>query len=371
MRILRVTRGFAPRTDGWSRHALRLSELQTAAGHTVRVVQPECEAWTSGLLTVDRIAGPVVNRSGGAGVLYFAAVAALAAARIQSTRHFDVVHVHGDALEIGAVALAPFRRTPLLATFHGTPSGHVHYRAALRAIAERCSGFIAVSPLIRERLIAVGVSPRRILVQSSGIDLAEFANLGAMRKRERSRLGLDPETFAILFLGRLEKAKGLEVLLESLPLMPRDVAVLIAGSGSLDNMLRTVGRRVHLLGNVPHARVPSLLAATDTLVLPSIASRSTSEGTPTAILEAFAARCPVIASRTGGIPPLLANGERGVLIDALPSELVRAVAAVRTTPALRKGVVERAHAYVQQHDWVIVARRMTDFTIEMMTSNAA
>lgn len=363
LRILRLSRGFAPRTDGWSRHVLRLSEEQARAGHVVTVVQPLARTSRVGSLRILRAPTPWPEPRGSAGIVAFCLAAVPALAREAPSA--DVVHVHGDVLEIatGLLVAAPVGH-PVLVTLHSVLSRKRRHRLAFSLVAPRVAGFVAVSESVRRDLLARGVRNERVLVQSSGVDLAEFERAAAERVRVRAALAVSEGEFLVIYVGRIEPVKGVELLLEAAQLLPSGTRVLVVGDGSLREALaRRAPPQVVFLGPVPHERVPGLFAASDAFVLPSVDLPGHSEGAPTAILEAFAARVPVIVTRSGGIADLVVDGRTGILVAQRDATmLARAVRRLHADESLRTELVRNAREAVESLDWPRVTRRITDFT---------
>lgn len=143
----------------------------------------------------------------------------------------------------------------------------------------------------------------------------------------------DPAPGYVLYVGRLRVRKGVEVLLEALPIVRQQAAaarLVIVGDGeqraTLENRARVLGmeRCVHFLGRLDAGRVRRLLAGARCLVVPSIY-----EGMPLVILEAMAASVPVVASAVSGIPETVVDGETGWLVPAEdPPSLAAALVAV-------------------------------------------
>lgn len=167
--------------------------------------------------------------------------------------------------------------------------------------------------------------------------------------RARSDLA-EPER--ILFLGRVEAAKGVAELLEAVALLaPRRPALrlVLAGEGELDGWrqaacARGIGGLVELPGWLDAAARDGQLARAAVFCLPSHA-----EGLPMALLEAMAAGKAVVASCVGGIPEAVRDGENGLLVrphDA--AALAAALARLLDDAALRRRLGERARATVVQ-----------------------
>lgn len=143
----------------------------------------------------------------------------------------------------------------------------------------------------------------------------------------------DGEQVRVVFLGRIDDAKGAFTLLDAwaraVPSMPAERARLtIAGHGEVERARAVVadndlGESVELLPWQSAAQVAELLAGAHVLTLPS-----RSEGLPMVVLEAMARGLCVVASRVGGIPDLVEDGTSGVLV---PADDVEALAAALGT----------------------------------------
>lgn len=156
----------------------------------------------------------------------------------------------------------------------------------------------------------------------------------------RSRLGLPPGAVVASVVARLEPRKGHRVLLEAIARVEdRRVVAVVEGEGPELPALRElaeglgVGDRVRFVGN--ERNVFNLLAASDVIVLPSIAK----EDFPNVTLEAMSLGKPVIASRLAGVPEQVADGRTGLLIEpGDPDALAAALARLGAAPGLRGGM---------------------------------
>jgi glycosyltransferase involved in cell wall biosynthesis len=168
----------------------------------------------------------------------------------------------------------------------------------------RAERFVCVSQNVAEAYRWAGFDSEKLVVIPNGVDLARFdsaANLDA------NPLGLAKDRRAILFVGRLDKQKGLDRFFHELPAIFRALPqhdLVLVGSGPLkDSLARLAARlriadRVQFLGWQPDAT--SLISAADILVLPS-----RWEGMPNVVLEAMAAGKPVVATQAEGTVELL------------------------------------------------------------------
>jgi glycosyltransferase involved in cell wall biosynthesis len=141
------------------------------------------------------------------------------------------------------------------------------------------------------------------------------AGADGVRPIDRAQIGLGGGERMVLWVGRLDPVKGLEHLLGAFRALPADhrAHLVLAGGGPLHKKLvrimrsSSLTRRVELLG--PRNDVPALLAAADLFVFPS-----RTEGLPNALLEAMAARCPIVTTDVPGCRDLIVDGRNGLLV---------------------------------------------------------
>jgi glycosyltransferase involved in cell wall biosynthesis len=185
----------------------------------------------------------------------------------------------------------------------------------LRRVLPKADALIAVSRPMCKELEKLGGSEERIHLVPNGVDRTIFGRHD--RVGARKALGLDTVPGPlILFVGRLEPQKGFAELLQAFdrvhPVRP-DVTLALVGDGvsrpDAEAARARFNGRLLVIGEKPLAEVALWMAASDLLTLPSY-----SEGTPNVILEALASGCPVVATRVGGIPDVLADPRSGILI---------------------------------------------------------
>jgi glycosyltransferase involved in cell wall biosynthesis len=144
-----------------------------------------------------------------------------------------------------------------------------------------------------------------------------------------------------LFVGRLERIKGVETLIERFRSY-RDADLLVAGSGELDEELRTRAAdldHVHFLGRVEPAKLPQLYASALALIVPSVGF----EVSGIVTLEAFAQRTPAIVRDLGALPEAVLDSGGG-FVYATEQELTEAMERIRLDPQLRRELGERGYA---------------------------
>jgi glycosyltransferase involved in cell wall biosynthesis len=274
----------------------------------------------------------------------------------------QILHTHtAKAGAIGRVAalLAGTARPPIVVhTFHGhvlrgyfDPVRADVFRRLERSLARSATALIAVSPEVRDDLVALGVAPReKFVVIRLGIELEErVERVPDGRVPTRELLGIPPDRFTVGWIGRMTGVKRTEdVLLAVKRLRERgvDACLCMVGDGpdrdDLEEQASELGivRSCLFLGYQDD--VAPFYAAFDTLILPS-----GNEGTPVSAIEALASGRPVVATRVGGVPDVVRDGEDGFLVepgdvDALADRLARLAA----DPALRRRMGEAGRARV-------------------------
>jgi glycosyltransferase involved in cell wall biosynthesis len=215
----------------------------------------------------------------------------------------------------------------------------------LRALSRTVDRYLAVSHGIANELVDQLHWPRqKIDVVYNAVDLARVEV--EMPPQLRQELGGGEARPLVLTPARLDAQKGHRVLFEAIPQVP-DAVFLLAGEGPEREPLEAlaaelgIGERVRFLGR--REDVPQLLAACDVFALPSLY-----EGSSLAVLEAMAARIPIVSSAIGGTDELIEDGSSGLLVAPGDAEgLAAALRRVIGDPALRESLAARARERVE------------------------
>jgi glycosyltransferase involved in cell wall biosynthesis len=221
----------------------------------------------------------------------------------------------------GAVALGELLRVPAVIKVHGSDinvfSDMPGPRRNLRWALPRARRVVTVSRQLADKVIELGAAPDRVDVVLNGIDTERFKPRDRAEARAELGHGGDSRRW-LVYVGRLSQPKGVDVLLqafESIAERRDDLALVLIGDGELTARAREVEARlpgkIIVAGPRPHDEVASWLAASDVLVLPSLA-----EGTPNVILEAMACGRRVVATQVGGIPDVVNRPLLGELVPA-------------------------------------------------------
>jgi teichuronic acid biosynthesis glycosyltransferase TuaC len=147
------------------------------------------------------------------------------------------------------------------------------------------------------------------------------------------------------FVGAQIREKGVREFAAAILDLPEPVMAVLVGAGPEQGHLADDPRargRLRYLGARPHEDVARVMAAADVLVLPSYG-----EGLPTVLVEAGSLGLPVVASRVGGIPSLLAEGRGALLAEVSSAAVAAAVADVIARPEMATAAAGRLREHVE------------------------
>ncbi|MFD3313145.1 glycogen synthase [Streptomyces sp. NPDC058694] len=248
---------------------------------------------------------------------------------------------------------------------------------AERSAIEAADAVIAVSTAMREDILGCypSLDPAKVRVVHNGIDTSLYRPDHGTDVIDR--IGLDPGRPYVLFVGRITRQKGVPHLLRAVrDIDPAAQVVLCAGAPDTPEIdqefrdlfqeLSSVREGVHWIPQMlPRADVIQLLTHAAVFVCPSVYE-------PLGIvnLEAMACGTAVVASRVGGIPEVVADGETGLLVsveDDFETRLARALDSLLADPqaARRMGEAGRERA-VREFGWDAVARRTVQLYEEIL-----
>ena len=212
----------------------------------------------------------------------------------------------------------------------------------LRWIFPKASALLTNTRAEKEYLEKQGIQEEKIHVVGQGIDLALLD--GGDGRRFRSAHGLTHEPL-LLFLGRKVENKGIDTLLETMPLVWKEepsAVLVLAGQSSpyfltlLNNHPLSKDPRIISIDNFPEEEKADLLMACDLLILPSLA-----ESFGVVFLEAWAKGKPVIGARIPAVEDMIIDGEDGFLVPyGDPVSLAAAAQQLIKDPDLRRNMGE-------------------------------
>ncbi len=235
----------------------------------------------------------------------------------------DLIHAHEFDANVHGAFVAKLSGIPLVATIHGKNYfwEKLRRRLAYRLVS-RCATMVAVSENLKQFIVEnVGISAGRVQVLYNGVEGSPHCEGGSVDEC-RKELGLPKDDQVVGVVGNLYPVKGHQYLIAGIPAVLEqcpNTSFVFAGRGQLEAELTEqvyrlgLEKRVHFIGL--RQDIPRILAMLDVFVLPSL-----SEGLSMAILEAMVAGKPVVATRVGGNPELVVDGETGFLVPPRDSQ---------------------------------------------------
>jgi len=288
--------------------------------------------------------------------------------RVATKRRATIMHAHW-VIPGGVMAAAAARDLPLVISLHGSDvfvaERHPIIGAAARRVFSRAGAVTACSDDLHRRAVALGADEARTETVPYGVDTGRFAPDAGVRAQVRESLGVGDAPL-VLAGGRLVSKKGFEYLIDAVGTLvhshPR-LQLLIAGDGDLGDALRAraAGLPVQFLGNQTQDAVARFAAAVDVIAVPSIRDDAGNvDGLPNFALEALASATPVVATRAGGLPQAITDGDNGLLVpERDPAALTAAIARLLASPGRARDLGARARARVaHDHSWAHTAERM-------------
>lgn len=267
--------------------------------------------------------------------------------------NIDIVHAHGatGALSARMASLIPGGIRPIT-TYHIAITNITDipfWKKKIFALFDRSTSVVdkkilSVSEAVKEKMVWEAFFSRdRIRVLHSGVDLSGFTN--CQRGKVRKELCLPDQVTVIGVAARLSEEKGIGYLLEAMPHVLKrcpNLYLLIAGDGPIKDKLKNLSVHMGLEQNVIFLGyrndIPEFMTDLDLLVMPSL-----TEGFPLSLLEGMAAGLPIVATRVGGVPEIIADGREGILVSPFdPSALSRSIIHILENEPLRKEMVKKA-----------------------------
>ncbi len=300
----------------------------------------------------------------------------LNAFREEEGLEYDVVHSHYWLSSWVGRELSQAIGAPHVVTFHTLGLIKMQSRAGEVEPAERpvveaevmasADRIIAFSPHERDAMERLyGADAKKVSLVPCGVDLSVFRPLN--QKSVRDRLGLNGEKI-LLYVGRIEPLKGLDLLVETAAQMDigESVRMIVVGADAnggreLDRVKqlakeRDLEDRIDFVGQVDHTELPLYYNAADVCVVPSYY-----ESFGLVALESMACGTPVVATRVGGLSTIVHHGHTGYLKSwRCPESFANSVEMIISSDGLQQSMGEAARKRAEGMGWDNVAALMWD-----------
>jgi glycosyltransferase involved in cell wall biosynthesis len=227
---------------------------------------------------------------------------------------------------------------------------------------------VAVTEHMRDDLVGLfGVPREKTLALPNGVDLKRFSN-GCTRDVARQQLGLAPEAQVIVYAGRPDREKGVEVLVRAAALLKNVTVVIVGGDAAEKDRLRQLrqeigAHNVTLVDHVPPAKVSLYLTAANVLVVPHSGkvAESAKYTCPLKLFESMAAGVPIVATQLPAIMEVIRHGENGWLVQPdSPSALAEGVHHLLENNSLASALAQRAVRDAESYTWEHRATRIVE-----------
>lgn len=382
MRICLLSIEFPPMVGGVASHVHGLAKGLAALGHEVEVVSPGAN-WAfrgvglreerHGAFRVLRVKVPYMPRIT---LYYLVPIVARTLSRLVHQRRYQVVHWHSP-IESRIVRAVPHDCAKVF-------TNHTSYflrwqvmeedRALARATLSPANAVIAPSEELAAASVDAGFDADRVWMIPNGVDTSKFSPVvdGSVVRR---KYGIASSEKVVLCARRLVKKNGVIHWCYALPRilerLGKDFPVRFIFVGDyrlkkeysdrkrvLDFLRKpSIQKNVVVAGEIPNNDMPAYLAAADAAVLPSLA-----EATSVAGLEAMATGVPLIGTRVGGIPTILADGRNGYLVPpGSPGALAEAAVKLLRDEGLRREMGRRGRLMAERRfSWKVIAAKTVE-----------
>ncbi|MCP5372501.1 MAG: glycosyltransferase family 4 protein [Hyphomicrobiales bacterium] len=305
---------------------------------------------------------------------------------------FDFVHVH-EIYPAGWL-LAPALRLlgiPFAMTSHGpdintVPEINYGYRLyekhdrRIRDFVPRAPCLTAISPSVREGLLALGADPARIVSVPNGVDFERIHGRLTDRRAVRDRLGWPQDTTVLASIGRHDGRKGFQFIPEMAAALAKSGrkflwAVIGPETGAIEDMARTAGLGDVVVSHPPiggtgaprDRRFPpdelvDVYKAADMMVFPTL-----SEAAGLVIYEAMAAGLPIISTLATGVGDLIVDGVDGILCPIGDrGAMVQAIESLMDDPGRARTLAAAEIETARKHAWSAIAAQYVDLYRDML-----
>lgn len=286
----------------------------------------------------------------------------------------DIVHAQVTTAPYSTVAALVRKKYPVLLTVHGTATKDIKYLSGFafilfklahkpneRYVVSKIPNLIIVAPQVKD--IIDGMTNSKIHVIPNGIEFADIQNI-------------EPKSIehpSILYLGRLDNIKGVDILLKAIPIIKEKIPTIhlyLAGSGPQENEFKelvkklNIGENVKFLGFISERDKYAWYKSADICVFPSRQDYG-----PIVLPEAMACGKAIVASNVGGIPFMVEDEKTGFLFESENVDnLAEKIVTVLKDEKLRRKMGEAGKEKVKELTWDKIAEQTVEVYREIIES---
>ncbi len=360
MKIVLVTQSYYPRPGGVTEHVHHSAIGLRRLGHDVTIVTSHFGNGGDERPGVIRIGRNILVPINGAWVnMTVGANLARDLRRVFERLDPDVIHTHcpmAPTLPLLALRVAP-RDCRVVGTFHAAARSNFAYwlfKSYLRKWARRLDTRIAVSEAARS--LADKYVPGNFDIIPNGVDCSRFSPAN----RRHDLFGED--AFNVLYVGRLDKRKGLKYLFRAVALAGKRISrplrlIVVGDDGLRRHLLPKMPKRVEICftGVVSAERLPQYFASADVFCSPATGRESFG----IVLVEAMASGTPVIGTSIPGYLTILKNRSNSLVVPPRdPRSLAAAIAEIAGDDTLRERIRENALRFVADYSWDRIVARL-------------
>jgi phosphatidylinositol alpha-mannosyltransferase len=347
---------------GVTNHIANLAHQLIEMGHQVSILTPLSNTRVKDLREyMVPLGRPIAIRTGDS--IARISISAWLAPRLRNLLNkgdFDIVHLHEPLAPLVPLGVLYLSNAVNVGTFHAYHGSQRWYRILypiLKPAFNKLHGRIVVSDAARQ--MNDRVFPATYDVIPNGIDLPHFVNASPMEE-------FADEKTNIVFVGRKDKRKGLQYLVEAFSHLKwgfPNIRLIVVGPGRMPLRLQRFIKKnkvkdIVFTGSVSYDDLPRYYHSADIFCAPNTGKESFG----IVLLEAMAANKPIVATDIDGFRCVMSQGEQGILVPPRDSRaLADALTILIRNPALRERMGNRGRRDVEQYDWKQVATRLVDY----------
>jgi len=369
MRILQVVHRYRPRIGGMENYVYNLQACLRELGHRVDVLTTDYK--------IPRLARKEPN------AFYSRTMMAPMdnpfsldlVTQLHARADYDVYHLHSAWFLTTWVASRMLPKSKIVLTSHVTKPWQTQSRRLaynitkpiITRVFRKCKVIICLTEKDKQAISNEFKIPRaKIRVIPNGIPMG-LTRLCTRDKEELCKqLGLIPESFKLLYVGRLHREKNVDLLISVADMLPSNIELIIAGSGESVDYIKTLRKLVakihhpvHLFLDMPFDILTCLYKYSDLFV-----TLGEVEGLPTTILEAMAFGLPIISYGIGGVSEIVAKG--GLVLDRLDGKLLRdTILSFYNNESFSKKTREQNLSKIRRFQWPTITKQIEQIYYEV------